>query len=103
VPGATLIDYIRYPQAITFYTRRRVILASPFLSELRFGAEHSADRDRYFLTSDSDLLRLWSRDRSAVLIIDQLDLNRIAPQLGPIRIVAQEGHKLAVASSREPR
>jgi 4-amino-4-deoxy-L-arabinose transferase-like glycosyltransferase len=101
-PDATLIDYHRYPQAIPFYTRRRVILASPFLSELRFGAEHSTDRDRYFLYSDADLLSLWAKDRSAVLIIDEADLQRLAPQLGPTRIVASQSHKLAVASIREP-
>jgi 4-amino-4-deoxy-L-arabinose transferase-like glycosyltransferase len=101
-PDATLIDYHRYPQAIPFYTRRRVILAGPFLSELRFGAEHSADRDRYFLNSDADLLGLWGRDRSAVLIIDEADLKHLAPQLGPIRIIAAQGHKRAVTSIREP-
>jgi hypothetical protein len=96
-----LIDYHRYPQAIPFYTRRRVLLAGPFLSELRFGAEHSADRGRYFLNSDADLLAMWARDRSAVLIIDEGDLKRLAPQLGPIRIIAAQGHKRAVASVRE--
>ena len=101
-PDATLIDYHRYPQAIPFYTRRRVLLAGPFLSELRFGAEHSADRDRYFLNSDADLLALWARDRSAVLIIDEADLKRLAPRLGPIRTIAMQGHKRAVARIREP-
>ncbi|HEY2106256.1 MAG TPA: glycosyltransferase family 39 protein [Candidatus Binataceae bacterium] len=101
-PDATLIDYHRYPQAIPFYTRRRVLLAGPFLSELRFGAEHSADRGRYFLNSDADLLAMWARDRSAVLIIDEGDLKRLAPQLGPIRIIAAQGHKRAVASVGEP-
>ncbi len=101
-PDATLIDYHRYPQAIPFYTRRRVILAGPFLSELSFGAEHSANRDRYFLNSDADLLRLWAKDRSAVLIIDEADLKHLALQLGPIRMIATQGHKRAVASIREP-
>jgi 4-amino-4-deoxy-L-arabinose transferase-like glycosyltransferase len=99
-PGATLIDYHRYPQAIPFYTRSRVILAGPFLSELRFGADHSADRDRYFPNSDTDLLRLWNADPSCVLIIDQPDLERLAPRLGPIRVIAAQGHKRAVASNR---
>ncbi len=100
-PGATLIDYHRYPQAIPFYTRRRVILAGPVLSELRFGAEHSPDRDRYFLNSDADLLGLWATDHSAILIIDEADLRRLAPQLGPIRVIASQGHKRAVARIRE--
>jgi 4-amino-4-deoxy-L-arabinose transferase-like glycosyltransferase len=100
-PGATVIDYRRYQQAVTFYTRRRVILVSPYLSELRFGAEHSADRNRYFINSYANLFSLWNKDRSAVLVIDEADLKPLAPLLGPIRIVAQQGHKLAVASVRE--
>jgi len=99
-PSATLIDYHRYPQAIAFYTRRRVLVAGPFLSELSFGAAHSADRERYFPATDSDLIARWHKEQSAVLIIDQSDYRRLAPQLGPARIIASQGHKLAVA--REP-
>jgi 4-amino-4-deoxy-L-arabinose transferase-like glycosyltransferase len=95
-PDATLIDYHRYPQAIPFYTHRRVILAGPFRSELGFGADHSPDRDRYFPYSDADLLRLWAKDPSAVLIIDEAELRRLAPQLGDIKVIAVQGHKRAV-------
>ncbi len=102
-PNATLIDYHRYPQAIPFYTGRRVIVAGPFLSELRFGAEHSADRGGYFLRSDADLLALWNRDRGAVLIIDQAELRRLAPQLGALQVVAAQGHKIAVSRSLAAR
>jgi 4-amino-4-deoxy-L-arabinose transferase-like glycosyltransferase len=101
-PSATLIDYHRYPQAIPFYTRRRVLLVGPFLSELSFGADHIADRQRYFLLTDADLLARWRQPPSAVLIIDQSDFTRLAPQLAPARIIARQGHKLAVASVREP-
>jgi 4-amino-4-deoxy-L-arabinose transferase-like glycosyltransferase len=100
-PGATLIDYRRYQQAITFYTRRRVILVSPFLSELRFGAEHSADRHQYFLDSYPALFGLWAGDPAAVLIIDDADFKPLARELGPIRIIAQQGHKLAIARMPE--
>jgi 4-amino-4-deoxy-L-arabinose transferase-like glycosyltransferase len=100
-PAATLIDYHRYPQAIPFYTRRRVLLAGPFLSELSFGAAHSADRDDYFLTTDADLLARWHKEPFAVLIIDQSDFSRLSPQLGATRIIASQGHKLAVANTRQ--
>jgi 4-amino-4-deoxy-L-arabinose transferase-like glycosyltransferase len=101
-PDSTLIDYHRYPQAIPFYTRQRVVLATPFLSELRFGADHSPDRARYFLITDADLLRLWARDRSAVIIIDQTDLARLSPELSPYRIIASQGNKRAVGHIRNP-
>jgi 4-amino-4-deoxy-L-arabinose transferase-like glycosyltransferase len=101
-PGATLIVYRRYPQAIPFYTRHRVILASPFYSELRFGAEHSPDRAKYFLDTDTELLKLWNSDPSAVLIIDVVEMVRLEPRLGPLRIVAQQGPKFAIAKAQRP-
>jgi hypothetical protein len=64
-PDATLIDYHRYPQAIPFYTHRRVLVAGPFLSELGFGASHSPDFDRYFLHTDEALLSYWAKVRSS--------------------------------------
>ena len=95
-PAATLIDYHRYPQAIPFYTRRRVLVAGPFLSELGFGARHSPDFNRYFLYTDEALLNYWFRDPSAVLIIDEADLRHLAEKLGPVQVIASQGHKLAV-------
>lgn len=100
-PSAILIDYHRYPQAIPYYTRKRVLLAGPFLSELTFGAEHSPDRERYFLTTDADLLARW-RQEKAVLIIDKSEFRRLAPRLGQVRVIAEQGHKMAVANFREP-
>ena len=95
-PAATLIDYHRYPQAIPFYTHRRVLVAGPFLSELGFGARHSPDFNRYFLYTDEALLSYWSKDPSAVLIIDEADLQHLAGKLGPVRVIASQGHKWAV-------
>jgi 4-amino-4-deoxy-L-arabinose transferase-like glycosyltransferase len=96
-PTATLIDYGHYHQAIPFYTHRRVILAAPLYGELSFGAEHISDSAQYFLDTDAELLNLWAKERSAVLIIDVDDFQRLAPRLGPTRIIARQGRKLAVA------
>ncbi len=95
-PDATLIDYHRYPQAIPFYTHRRVLVAGPFLSELGFGASHSPDFNRYFLYTDEALLSYWAKDPAAVLIIDEADLRRLAAKLGAVRVIASQGHKRAV-------
>ncbi len=102
-PASTLIDYHRYPQAIPFYTHKRVILAGPFLSELRFGAEHSPDRTQYFPESDAELLSLWARDPSPVLVIDEADLQHLAAELGPLRVIASQGHKRAVIKMSAPK
>jgi 4-amino-4-deoxy-L-arabinose transferase-like glycosyltransferase len=102
-PASTLIDYHRYPQAIPFYTGRRVILAGPFRSELGFGAQHSPDRAQYFLDSDADLLNLWARDPSPVLVIDAAELRHLAAQLGPLRVITAQGHKLAVTKAASPK
>ncbi len=102
-PASTLIDYHRYPQAIPFYTHKRVILAGPFRSELRFGAEHSPDRTQYFPETDGELLSLWARDPSPVLVIDEADLPHLAVGLGPVRLIASQGHKRAVTKMSAPK
>jgi hypothetical protein len=66
----------------TFYTHRRVLVAGLFLSELGFGASHSSDFDRYFLHTDEALLSYWAKDPSAVLIIEETDLERLAGKTG---------------------
>jgi 4-amino-4-deoxy-L-arabinose transferase-like glycosyltransferase len=96
-PGSTLIDYHRYPQAIPFYTRKRVVLAGPFRSELRFGAEHSPGAAQFFPETDAELLSLWAKDPSPVLVIDEADLQHLKAGLGPVRVIASQGHKLAIA------
>lgn len=102
-PEAALIDYHRYPQAIPFYTHKRVLVAGPFLSELGFGAMHSPEFTRYFLYTDDALFDYWAKDPSAVLIIDEADLRRLAPKLGPVRVIARQRHKLAVGKLIPPR
>ena len=102
-PESTLIDYHRYPQAIPFYTRKRVILAGPFRSELRFGAEHSPDAAQFFPATDAELLSLWAKDPSPVLVIDEADFQHLAAGLGPVRVIASQGHKLAVAKMLPPK
>jgi len=97
-PKAVLISYGRYVQALPFYAKRRVILVgNP--SELRFGAEHDAVASQFFLVNDADLIGLWKKEDSAVLVIDERDLERLRPQLGAYQLVAAEHHKLAVLKS----
>lgn len=98
-PGATLICYHRYVQSLPFYTHERVILVGPALSELRFGAEHSPRRARYFLDTDDQLLDLWRRARDPVLVIDADELSRLGGRLGPIRLIASESDKRAVGKA----
>jgi hypothetical protein len=40
---------------------------------------------------------VWKKGR-AVLVIDERDLIRLAPQLGAFEVIATEHHKLAVAN-----
>jgi hypothetical protein len=95
-PDAELISYGRYVQALPFYAKRRVILVgNP--SELRFGAEHDRASNEFFYPNDRDLIGLWKKGR-AVLVIDERDLIRLAPQLGAFEVIATEQHKLAVAN-----
>jgi 4-amino-4-deoxy-L-arabinose transferase-like glycosyltransferase len=100
-PTGRLVCYHRYVQALPFYTHRRVILVGPWLSELSFGAAHSPDSAEYFLSSDADLQKLWTAERSAVLVIDQPDLDRLSGTLGPLRLIASEGKKRAVTKADE--
>lgn len=99
-PAATVICYHRYVQALPFYTRRRVILVGP-LTELRFGANHARDANDYFFTSDDDLMRLWYRPGSKVLVIDAPDLARLKNQLGVFTVIAREHTKRAIVNASE--
>ncbi len=94
-PDAGLICYHRYVQALPFYARRRVILVGP-PSELRFGAGQSPDAHSYFFEKDADLIRLWHETTPQVLVIDEPDLARLAPALGPVRVIAAEHRKRAL-------
>jgi 4-amino-4-deoxy-L-arabinose transferase-like glycosyltransferase len=97
-PRAVLISYGKYVQVLPFYAQRRVILfGNP--SELRFGAEHDPDAGQFFLVNDAALISLWKNESRAVLVIDERDLQRLAPELGAYELVAAEHHKLAVLNS----
>ena len=99
-PNATLICYHRYVQGLPFYTRRRVILVGP-QSELKFGAQHAADAERFFFTTDDDLLRLWNRPGDAVLVLDAGDLARLKNRLGNFTLIAVEHTKRAIINHGE--
>jgi 4-amino-4-deoxy-L-arabinose transferase-like glycosyltransferase len=94
-PDATLVCYYRYVQSLPFYTGRRVILVGP-KTELAFGAKHCANADRYFFTSDADLLRLWKAPHPTVLVIDAPRLKRLAGELGHYTVIAAEHNKRAI-------
>jgi 4-amino-4-deoxy-L-arabinose transferase-like glycosyltransferase len=99
-PDATIISYHRYVQGLAFYTRRRVILVGP-LSELKFGAERAPDANKYFFTSDDELLRLWDRPGNTVLVIDERDLARLKDRLGNFTLLAVEHTKRAIVNHGE--
>ena len=99
-PDATLICYRRYVQSLPFYTRRRVILLGPE-TELTYGAHHSKDAARYFLKTDAQMLRLWSRPAPTVLVIDASDLARLKPKLGAFTVIGSEHTKRAVLNRDE--
>jgi len=97
-PGATLICYHRYVQSLAFYAARRVVLVGP-PSELRYGMDHAADSAGYFLSTDDDLMRLWSASGTKVLILDEADLERLRPRLGGFVVIASESKKRAILRS----
>ncbi|HXN85862.1 MAG TPA: glycosyltransferase family 39 protein [Candidatus Binataceae bacterium] len=99
-PGAKLICYHRYVQALPFYTGTRVIVVGP-LSELRFGAERAKDAGEYFFSSDADLMRLWYAPQETVIVLEAGDLARLLHRLGPFTMIATEHGKRAVVNHGE--
>jgi hypothetical protein len=99
-PNAKIICYHRYVQGLPFYTRRRVILVGP-LGELRFGAEHAPDADKFFYTTDNELLRLWNQPGDTVLVLDAGDLARLKDRLGNFTLLAVEHTKRAIINHGE--
>jgi 4-amino-4-deoxy-L-arabinose transferase-like glycosyltransferase len=96
-PQATLICYPRYIQALPFYCRRRVILIGPE-TELAYGAEHTPDAGAFFFKRKADLLRLWTRADSPVLVLDRSALPPLQSELGSFTIVAEDRKKIAIES-----
>jgi 4-amino-4-deoxy-L-arabinose transferase-like glycosyltransferase len=101
-PGATLICYPRYVQALPFYTHRRAILVGA-QTELAFGAAHAADADRYFFHSEADVLRLWNMPGPVVLVLDERELRQLRGRLGDYVVIGAEWHKRAILKVAEPR
>jgi len=99
-PGAKLICYHRYVQALPFYTGKRVIVVGP-LSELRFGADRAKDASEYFFSSDAELLRLWYAPNETVIVLEANDLARLLRRLGPFTMIATEHTKRAVVNHGE--
>ncbi len=94
-PKAKIVCYGRYVQDLPFYTRRRVILVG-HPTELRFGAERAKDASSYLFSSDTDLVKLWNENHAVVLVIDQPEIERLQPLLGPYRVIAEMRGKLAI-------
>ncbi|HVN29857.1 MAG TPA: glycosyltransferase family 39 protein [Candidatus Binataceae bacterium] len=99
-PDARLICYHRYVQGLAFYTHRRVILVGP-QSELKFGADHARDADKFFFTTDDELVRIWNRPGDAVLVLDAADLARLKDRLGNFTLIAVEHTKRAIVNHGE--
>ncbi len=94
-PNATMICYHRFLETVPFFTGRRILyIGDP--GEHLFGIQHSRDASRYVYGADADLVRLWNRSRSTVLLIDQHDLDRLAPSLGAFKVVAEQRDTRAV-------
>jgi 4-amino-4-deoxy-L-arabinose transferase-like glycosyltransferase len=60
-PEDILVQYGRYTQGLSFYTKRRTVLVN-VKGELEFGADHAADRADYFL-DDRGFQKLWDSPR----------------------------------------
>ena len=58
--GDVVAQYAMYRQGIPFYTKRRCVLVNE-TGELEFGANRSADREKYFL-DDRAFSALWNSD-----------------------------------------
>ena len=58
--GDVVAQYETYRQGVPFYTKRRCILVNE-TGELEFGANRSADREKYFL-DDRAFTALWNSD-----------------------------------------
>lgn len=96
-PNATMICYHRFLETVPFFTGQRILyIGDP--GEHLFGVQHSRDARRYVFGSDADLVRLWNRSRSMVLLIDQRDLDRLAPSLGAFKVVAAQRNTRAVVN-----
>jgi 4-amino-4-deoxy-L-arabinose transferase-like glycosyltransferase len=98
-PGATIVCYGRYVQAIPFYAGKRTIVIGA-KTELTFGAERCADPSRWFPEGRAALLRLWHSERKIVVVLDERDLFRLAPKLGPYVVIGSEWHKRAIIPAR---
>ncbi len=98
-PDARIISYHRYVQSLAFYTGRRIILLGP-KSELGFGAKHADDSGEWFFTNDLELLDLWQRPGTTVLVIDAPDLARLKDGLGAFDVIGAENKKRAIIRHR---
>ena len=94
-PGARLVCYPRYVQALPFYCRRRVILVGG-KTELTFGSEHDPDAADFFFIRRADLLKLWNDPRPTVFVIDRFALDPIRRLFGPFTIIASDLKKVAI-------
>jgi hypothetical protein len=94
-PGASVICYHRYVQALPFYTRKRIVLVGA-RTELAFGSKLSPDAREYFLKTDEDLMRLWQSPGEKVLVLDEEDFARLKDQLGAASLIGSEFHNRAI-------
>jgi len=97
-PDATILCYRRYVQAIPFYTGRRAIVVGA-KTELTFGAAHAPDAADWFFDGEPAMLRLWRKPGPVVIVLDERDLARLAPKLGPYVVIGIESHKIAILKS----
>lgn len=98
VPGARVVSYAHYLQAIPFYAHvRESVVHVP--GELAFGAGLVGDGDYHWKTDDR-LVAEWAKPDPLLLIIKPRDLERLAPRLRPAPRIVARFERRVVASNR---
>jgi 4-amino-4-deoxy-L-arabinose transferase-like glycosyltransferase len=80
-PEDAVISYRHYVQALAFYGRRRIIMASG-RGELSFGSRQG-DQRAFFWDTDEQLIQAWHSDRHVFLVINWYELDSLRPRLDP--------------------
>ncbi|HJU09864.1 MAG TPA: glycosyltransferase family 39 protein [Candidatus Binataceae bacterium] len=95
--GCRLLSYGHFEQSLPFYTGARETLVN-YRGELApFGP--AKDPNGSVFATSSQLKEAWSGDRCIVLILNRLDVPKIANQLYPApTLIGHEGKKLALSN-----
>jgi len=84
-PGDAVAQYGTYRQGIPFYARCRTIQVND-AGELAFGAEHAADRARWFL-EEEEFLRLWNSGTRVFCVLKREAMPLVREKLARHRLL----------------